>query len=153
MAKLYNLGIRGKYHLFLRTLYLSSKARAFFKCNLSEKFSINRNVRQGYPLSPILFNLFINDVLDNCDKYGVYLESQYCCDGLFVNNIVLVAPQKKILRKFWKRFINGLLKMKWFLEIISVLLLLYNRLTLLKPINYKDPSFFIGNNKLPKTDN
>jgi len=22
-----------------------------------------------------------------------------------------------------------------------------------KPINYKDPSFFIGSNKLPKTDN
>jgi len=63
-TKLYNLGIRGKCHLFLRNLYLSSKkARVFFNGNLSEEFSINRGVRQGCPLSPILFNLFINDVL------------------------------------------------------------------------------------------
>ena len=76
-------------------LYLSSKARAFFNNNLSEEFSINCGVRQGCPLSPLSYNLFINDVLDNCDKYGVYLESQYCCGELFVDDIVLVAPSKQ----------------------------------------------------------
>ena len=52
-----------------KNLYLSSKARAFFNGNLLEEFSINRDVRQGCLLSPILFNLlhYINDALDNCD--------------------------------------------------------------------------------------
>jgi len=27
--------------------------------------------------------------------YGVYLESQYCCGELFVDDIVLVAPSKQ----------------------------------------------------------
>jgi len=40
-------------------------------------------------LSPILFNWFINDVLNNWDKYGVYLDSQYCCGGLFADDIIL----------------------------------------------------------------
>ena len=44
-------------------------------------------------------NLFINDVLDNCDKYDVYLDSQYCCGGLFADDIVLVAPFKQALKK------------------------------------------------------
>ena len=38
---------------------------------LSNEFPIKRGVRQDCPLSPILFNLFINDILNNCEKYGV----------------------------------------------------------------------------------
>ncbi len=52
-------------------LYLSSKAHVRFLDMLSDEFNIHRGVRQGCPLSAILFNLFINDVLNNCDKYGV----------------------------------------------------------------------------------
>ena len=64
-----------------------------------KNFRLIWDVRQGCPLSPILFNLFINDVLDNCGKYGVYLDSQYCCGGLFADDIVLVAPSKQALKK------------------------------------------------------
>jgi len=38
---------------------------------LSNEFPIHRGVKRGCPLSPILFNLFINDTLNNCNKYGV----------------------------------------------------------------------------------
>ena len=35
---------------------------------LSNEFPIKRGVCQGCPLSPILFNLFINDILNDCEK-------------------------------------------------------------------------------------
>jgi len=38
------------------------------------------------------------------------------------------------------------------LELISATLVV-KLINFVKPINYEDPSFFIGNNKLPKTDN
>jgi len=56
---------------FISKLYLTSKARARYLDILSNEFSIHRGVRQGYPLSSILLNLFINDIFNNCNIYGV----------------------------------------------------------------------------------
>ncbi|KAH9263721.1 hypothetical protein BASA83_012870 [Batrachochytrium salamandrivorans] len=49
---------------FLKALYTSSSARARAGSLLSDLFSVQRGVRQGCPLSGLLFNLFINDTLD-----------------------------------------------------------------------------------------
>ncbi|KAH9247813.1 hypothetical protein BASA81_014573 [Batrachochytrium salamandrivorans] len=49
---------------FLKALYTSSSARARAGSLLSDSFPVQRGVRQGCPLSGLLFNLFINDILD-----------------------------------------------------------------------------------------
>ncbi|KAH6577376.1 hypothetical protein BASA60_004066 [Batrachochytrium salamandrivorans] len=49
---------------FLKALYTSSSARARAGALLSDPFPVQRGVRQGCPLSGLLFNLFINDILD-----------------------------------------------------------------------------------------
>ena len=56
---------------------------------LSKEFPIHCRVRQGCQLSPILFNLFINDILNNCDKYDVSIGNKKCCGSLFADDIVL----------------------------------------------------------------
>jgi len=69
---------------------------------LSESFSIKKGVDKGCPLSPILFNLFINDIFNKCDKYGISIGDKYCCGGLFADDIVLCAPTKSQLNKLLK---------------------------------------------------
>ncbi|KAH6582595.1 hypothetical protein BASA60_001840 [Batrachochytrium salamandrivorans] len=49
---------------FLKALYTSSSARARAGSLLSDPFPVQRGVRQGCPLSGLLFNLFINDILN-----------------------------------------------------------------------------------------
>ena len=78
LTKLYHYGVRGKCFDFLCNLYTSSKTRARFASMLSNEFPIKRGVRQSYPLSLILFNLFINDILNNCEKYGVSIGRKKC---------------------------------------------------------------------------
>ncbi|ORX83304.1 hypothetical protein BCR32DRAFT_278191 [Anaeromyces robustus] len=62
----------------------------------------NRGVQQGFPLSPILFNLFINNCenlylnsIKMTENLGVKIEDKYCCGGLFADDIVLIAPSEK----------------------------------------------------------
>jgi len=91
LTKLYNIDIRGNCFQFLKNLYLTSKARASLNSCLSEEFPINRGVRQGCPLSPILFNIFINDILDKCRRYGIIVERKKCGGGLFAEDNVLIV--------------------------------------------------------------
>ncbi|KAH9265822.1 hypothetical protein BASA83_010955 [Batrachochytrium salamandrivorans] len=62
--KLQNMGFPRRTLAFLKALYTSSSARARAGSLLSDPFPVQRGVRQGCPLSGLLFNLFINDIID-----------------------------------------------------------------------------------------
>ncbi|KAH9276206.1 hypothetical protein BASA83_001480 [Batrachochytrium salamandrivorans] len=62
--KLQNMGFPRRTPAFLKALYTSSSARARAGSLLSDPFPVQKGVRQGCPLSGLLFNLFINDILD-----------------------------------------------------------------------------------------
>jgi len=97
--------------------------------------------------------LFINDVLDNCDKYGIYLETQYYCGRLFADDIVLVAPSKQALKKILNKVNEWAIKNEMTFGINKCATLVVKPIKFVKPINYEDPFFFIGSNKLSKTGN
>ncbi|KAH9266176.1 hypothetical protein BASA84_001220 [Batrachochytrium salamandrivorans] len=62
--KLQNMGFPRRTLAFLKALYTSSSARARAGSLLSDPFPVQKGVRQGCPLSGLLFNLFINDILN-----------------------------------------------------------------------------------------
>jgi len=76
-----------KCYKFIENLYLSSRACVRADGQVSESFNIKKGVCKGCPLLPILFNLFINDVFNNCNKYGISIGDKCCCGGLFADDI------------------------------------------------------------------
>ena len=151
LCKIYRLGIRGKCFQFIKNLYLSSKAKVKVDNEYSNSFNIMKGVRQGCPLSPILFNLFINDIFNGCNELGVPIDGNLCCGGLFADDIVLCAPTRTNLKKMLK-MVN-----KW---------AMYNKMTfginkcatmVVRPDSpqnryRRDPTFYLAGQPLPITD-
>jgi hypothetical protein len=62
-AKKDHIGIRGRTLDFIKALYASSEISVKLDGYLSKPFKLLRGLRQGCPLSPILFDIFDNDWL------------------------------------------------------------------------------------------
>ena len=68
MYKLHKFGVRGRLFEAIKTLYSQSSARVRVDGTLSSPFSLGRGVRQGDPMSPMLFNIFAYDFWEKLEE-------------------------------------------------------------------------------------
>ena len=99
--KILNSGIRGKLFRVIRNLFSSNPANVLVDGFLSPEFYINRGVLQGSKLGPLLFNLFINDLLDslNNSNLGATIGDIRVSALGFADDIVLVTDCPKKAQK------------------------------------------------------
>lgn len=67
------IGLSGKVLTYFRSLYSNSTVRVRTRHGLSPRVLQSRGLRQGCNASPILFDIFINDIIDGCRRLGVQL--------------------------------------------------------------------------------
>ena len=101
-SRLEGLGINGKISCAIRSLYESVSACVRFNGTYSEWFKINVGLRQGCPLSPILFNHFINDFSCKLKAVGedVDIGGEKVCIHvlLYADRIVLLSASENGLQ-------------------------------------------------------
>ena len=116
LKKLELIGVHGGCHRFFAALYESSVVQV--RCGggyTTAPIAVERGVRQGCPASPLLFNIFINDILSKCQALGVDCLSHpgQAVEGLgqgtnhstrvpgllFADDLVLICPSKGKLRR------------------------------------------------------
>ena len=100
--KLWDMGIRGKMWRVIKGMYEESKSMVFLDGERSEAFNVEQGVAQGCSLSPILFSVFINDLLQEVEQaeVGLQLSTGNRISGLlFADDFVGVSDSKENLQK------------------------------------------------------
>ena len=100
--KLLGYGINGKFFNNLKTLYTNDNCCVKVGNQITESFLANQGVKQGCILSPLLFNIFIADIVDrfsneNCRPLRIN-EAQSISCLLWADDVVLMSRSEEGLK-------------------------------------------------------
>ena len=97
--KLWDMGVKGRMWHVIKKMYEASRSTVLLK---SSMFSVEQGVAQGCSLSPILFSVFVNDLLKDVEQaeLGIQLSSGKRVGGmLFADDFVGVSDSRESLQK------------------------------------------------------
>ena len=100
--KLLNYGINGKFFNSLKTLYTNDNCCIKVGNKLTQPFVANQGVKQGCILSPLLFNIFIADIVErfgteDCRPLKIDATQNLSCI-LWADDIILLSRSEEGLR-------------------------------------------------------
>ncbi len=96
-ATLRGYGVRGKLLGSIKALYKESKACVRVEGEVTEEFMVEQGLRQGCPLSPWLFNVFLDRVVREAIvgfQGGVELDSCLIRISMFADNTVMLTKAR-----------------------------------------------------------
>ena len=100
--KLWDMGVKRRMWHVIKKMYESSKSAVLFEGEKSDTFTIEQDVAQGCSLSPILFSVFVNDLLKEVEQtgLGIQLSRGKTVGGmLFADDFVGISDSKESLQK------------------------------------------------------
>ena len=102
LARLADLGIDTKLYHAIESMYRKTSAQALANGVKSRTFNIERGVAQGCPLSPTLFAIYINTLIDQIQASGLGMkidDTGNLSILAYADDIVLVAENKHDLQE------------------------------------------------------
>ena len=98
--KLYSYGIKDHTWQILRKWYQSTTRTVLWDGKQSHPFNIKQGVKQGAVLSPLLYSLFVNDLLVELEQSGlcVRMGNIFCGAPMCADDLTLIASSPEDLQ-------------------------------------------------------
>ena len=107
LDKLLDAGLGKKFISFICRMYENTTLRVRSGNVIGEAFAYKRGVRQGCPTSPLLFNIFINNILDKIAPIRVEGLREGFKGLMFADDTVIAANSRADLEINSRRSKNG----------------------------------------------
>ena len=148
--KLLNLGVGGKFFNVLQSMYLHVNYTVRLQNGLSSPFVSTCGVRQGCNLSPLLFNIFINDLpqcfADKCDAAILNSKSLNCLS--WADDLALISLSKEGLQNCINNLESYCNKWKLRVNVSKTKVLVFTKVS----INRLSNKFYIYGKEIQVTD-
>ena len=99
LYKLLQIGVGGRFYKLIKNIYSNSSCALKIGTSQTRSFSYSRGVRQGCILSPLLFNLYVNDLpsaFQNTLSDPIILPNGTKLNSLFYTDDLIVISRSKI---------------------------------------------------------
>ena len=102
LDKLYKKGIKGKLLRIIKSMYTNAEAQLSINGKLGKPFKVTRGVAQGCTLSPLLFDIYIYDLLSSFRDQGLGVPVGQITQGpqSFADDLVLIATDETMYRDY-----------------------------------------------------
>jgi hypothetical protein len=99
--QMWEKGVRGKAWRVVREMYRGVKSAVLVEGEASDYFEVEIGVRQGDVLSPWLFNIFVEGLVDKLrgKELGIRIEGRLVGIMLFADDIVLLADDEGMMQR------------------------------------------------------
>ena len=96
------VGGHGKILQLIEAIYKSTKCAVKYDDKLTQFFDFTKGVRQGRPLSPLLFNLYVNgliELIESSSKLSISLMDVNINSLMYADDLVVLAHTEKDLQQ------------------------------------------------------
>ena len=100
-AKMLKYGINGKLHKVIKSMYSTVEYSVKLSTGLTKSLSSNVGVKQGCILSPLLFNLFLNDLpecLGSNENNPVFIGTNKVNCLMYADDVILLSTSREGLQ-------------------------------------------------------